>query len=283
MPQTIRLVTRADDLGSFRSANRAILEVYRHGIVRNASLLAIGHELDDAIRLLSDVDGLCVGCHASITSEWENVRWSPCAPAARIPALLDAHGHLVRHPREAAEQGADPEQVLLEVAAQLARLRALGVEPEYLDTHMRFDLLPGVADALDDFCRRESLLYASRVPDLARLARPAGLGRAGAVVAARRDAEPGRDRLIGHPACASRRGPPRRSRAGRHRRRARRRAADVLGAGGPGGRRRTGHRADPVRRRLSVRPRIAPGRAEASVAQPWEATPDDPQTDRPRP
>ncbi len=200
MPQTIRLVTRADDLGSFRSANRAILEVYRHGIVRNASLLAIGHELDDAIRLLSDVDGLCVGCHASITSEWENVRWSPCAPAARIPALLDAHGHLVRHPREAAEQGADPEQVLLEVAAQLARLRALGVEPEYLDTHMRFDLLPGVADALDDFCRRESLLYASRVPDLARLARPAGLGRAEAVVAALRDAEPGRYLLIGHPA-----------------------------------------------------------------------------------
>lgn len=200
MSDRILLVTRADDLGSFRSANRAILEVFRHGIVRNTSLMAIGHELQDAVDLLSGVDGLCIGCHASITSEWANVRWAPCAPPEKVPALLDAEGHLVHYPREADEQGADPDQILIEVAAQLARLRSLGVEPEYLDTHMRFDLLPGVEDALAGFCERESLLYASRVPDLQRLSRPAGMGRVEGVVAALREAAPGRYLLIGHPA-----------------------------------------------------------------------------------
>jgi len=200
MSDTVQLVTRADDLGSFRSANRAILDVFRTGIVRNTSLMAIGHELDDAVRLLNGVQGLCIGCHASITAEWANVRWAPCAPPEKIPALLDAHGHLVNYPREAAAQGADPEQILIEVAAQLAKLRSVGVEPEYLDTHMRFDLLPGVEDALAEFCERESLLYASRIPDLQRLSRPADLGKVEGVVAALGSVGPGRYLLIGHPA-----------------------------------------------------------------------------------
>lgn len=50
MPRTgIRLVTRGDDSGSCATANRAILDAHRHGILKNTSLIVSGPVLDDAV------------------------------------------------------------------------------------------------------------------------------------------------------------------------------------------------------------------------------------------
>ena len=158
-PEGVRLLARADDLGSFHSANRAILEAYRNGIVRNASLLAVAAHFEEAATMVRDEPGLCLGLHATITAEWDNVRWPPVLSPEQVPALVDEQGHLVRHPGEAQEQGVTAEQVLLEVEAQLGRARQAGLNIEYLDTHMGFSWLEGVHEGLAALCKREGLIY----------------------------------------------------------------------------------------------------------------------------
>jgi len=167
----VRLVTRADDLGSFHSANRASLEAYRDGLVRNVSLLVVGHCFDEAAEMVKAEKGLCLGLHATITSEWDTVRWPPVLPAERVPALVDKHGNLVQRVATANDQGATVEQIVAEVEAQLAKARDAGLGIEYLDTHMAFAWLEGVDAVMAALCRQEGLIYANAVPGLRRMPR----------------------------------------------------------------------------------------------------------------
>ena len=86
-----------------------------------------------------------------------------------VPALVDGQGHLVRQTGDAHEQGATVEQILAEVAAQLAKARDAGLNIEYLDTHMGFSWIDGVSGALAELCAREGLVYANGCGGLQRL------------------------------------------------------------------------------------------------------------------
>ena len=67
----------------------------------------------------------------------------------------------------------DPDEAYDEAAAQLRRLRALGLEIDYLDEHMGVGWLPGVRDRLSRLAEREGLVEADRFALLPRPARPA--------------------------------------------------------------------------------------------------------------
>ena len=47
------LITRADDFGSSHSANQAIYEVSKKGIVKNVSVMACAPYLEEAAEMLS--------------------------------------------------------------------------------------------------------------------------------------------------------------------------------------------------------------------------------------
>lgn len=63
-----RLVTRADDAGSSRSANRAIHQTATQGIARNISLMACGPQIEDAAKSLCDLDGVDFGLHVCLST-----------------------------------------------------------------------------------------------------------------------------------------------------------------------------------------------------------------------
>jgi hypothetical protein len=197
---TPRLIARADDYGSFRSANLAILETFRKGIVRNVSVLAVGHKFDEGASALTEAHGLCVGLHATIAAEWDNVRWPPVLPPGQVPALVDDAGDLVKTPVIAKEQGADPEQIIAEVAAQLDRCRSAGLAIEYLDTHMGFDWIDGVHEALADLCEREGILFANALEGLDRCPRSDSDDPLGALAEGISSMDGGTYLLVGHPA-----------------------------------------------------------------------------------
>jgi hypothetical protein len=71
----IRVVTRADDIGSYRSANRAAMDACDNGVLRNVSILVPAPHFDEAAEMFAPRKDLCVGLHACVTCEWENVRW----------------------------------------------------------------------------------------------------------------------------------------------------------------------------------------------------------------
>jgi len=85
----IRLLVRADDLGSFHAANLACIESYKNGIARSVELMVPCAWFPEAVKLLRENPGLDVGVHLAITSEWENIKWGP---KAYVPSLVDSNG-----------------------------------------------------------------------------------------------------------------------------------------------------------------------------------------------
>jgi chitin disaccharide deacetylase len=86
----IRLLVRADDIGSSHAANLACIQSYREGIARSVELMVPCPWFPQAVRLLQQNPGLDIGVHLVLTSEWENLKWRPLTHA---PSLVDADGY----------------------------------------------------------------------------------------------------------------------------------------------------------------------------------------------
>jgi YdjC-like protein len=132
------LIVRADDAGSSSSTNRAMLECLRAGVLKNVSVMVCPAAFDDFATLYlaerSSLPEHDLGIHATITSEWFAPRWGSVLGPDRVPSLLDDQGFFP--PRTDDHSNALLEEMLAEVAAQLAKMRAAKLEPQYLDTHM---------------------------------------------------------------------------------------------------------------------------------------------------
>jgi len=86
----IRLIVRADDIGSSHAANVACIQTYREGIVRSVEVMVPAPWFNEAVKMLCDNPKLDVGVHLTLTSEWENMKWGPVTEA---PSLVDDRGH----------------------------------------------------------------------------------------------------------------------------------------------------------------------------------------------
>jgi hypothetical protein len=195
----VRLVTRGDDSGSCPSANRAICDAYRDGILRNTSLMVCAPAFEQAAEMLLEVPGLEVGLHATVTAEWDAVRWGPVLGPDRVPSIVNADGTLPQTTQALHEMGAKPDEMMAEIQAQLDLARERGLEVRYADTHMGFGWIADMDERMARFAEREGLVY-----------RPEGLGRLPDVegefadvverLIARLDAAgPGTYLVVGHP------------------------------------------------------------------------------------
>jgi len=156
--QPLELIVRADDIGTARSVNLGVLDAVENGIVRNVSVMAVGPELEHAATLFAARKDIAIGLHVTINAEWSQVRWRPAADPSSVSSLLETDGTFTREPMVLHERGFSISELRVEVEAQLRRLREVGFEPVYLDTHMGFDWLAGVSELLDAICQREGLV-----------------------------------------------------------------------------------------------------------------------------
>ena len=165
----IRLLTRADDAGSFETANRAIRDSAEAGIVRNVSVMASAPAFTHAVEELSGVEGLCVGVHATLTSEWDDPRWGPILPPEEVPSLVRGDGTFPATGQELADLDPDPTEVEKEITAQVDTIRDAGLAPTYLDVHMAIDWVRDL-DLIFDKVREQTGLVsgdnAERLPDV---------------------------------------------------------------------------------------------------------------------
>lgn len=155
-----KLIARADDFGSARAATAAILEAVRAGyLVRNVSCMAPGPYLAEGAEALAALaDRVDIGLHLTVNAEWDPIKWAPCAPPEKIPALLNANGQFYPSGEELAAVAPPVEQVLCEAEAQLDRMTRLGLPVSYLDGHMFPDrFVPGLGDALRQWCAGKGL------------------------------------------------------------------------------------------------------------------------------
>jgi predicted glycoside hydrolase/deacetylase ChbG (UPF0249 family) len=129
------LIVHADDLGAAHSVNRASIKALESGLVTSASIMVPCPWLPEIAAYARAHPGTDFGLHLTLTSEWSLYRWGPVLGKERVPSLLDGSGYL--YPVEdAAAAHMDIKEVEAEIRAQIARARALGIQPTHLDSHM---------------------------------------------------------------------------------------------------------------------------------------------------
>jgi predicted glycoside hydrolase/deacetylase ChbG (UPF0249 family) len=138
----IRLIVRADDIGSTHGSNLGCIKSYQDGIVRSVEIMVPCAWFPEAVRMLNENPGLDVGVHLTFTSEWENVKWRPLTHA---PSITDEDGFFFpmiwpndRFPENQTLKGSDwkLEEIEAEMRAQIELATRHIPQVSHLSCHM---------------------------------------------------------------------------------------------------------------------------------------------------
>ena len=161
-PAAPRLIIRGDDMGFSHSGNLALIQCYREGIETSIEVIAPSPWFPEAARLLNEPanQGVDVGVHLCLTSEWDNVKWRPLTPA---PSLVDADGYffpMVRpnknYPgRSIVENKWKLDEIEREFRAQIALVRKHVPRVSHVSAHMGCTTLAPEVTAMTKRVTRE--------------------------------------------------------------------------------------------------------------------------------
>ena len=125
----------SDDLGMHHDANVGTIRSIEEGVVTSASTMMPCSWVPMWAEWMRENPDFDNGIHLTLTSEWRNYRWGPVAGAENVPTLVDPDGYLWRSVAEVV-QHADPDHVEMEIRAQIAKARRMGLPITHLDSHM---------------------------------------------------------------------------------------------------------------------------------------------------
>lgn len=134
------LIVNVDDVGLSAGANRAAVESIEAGIASSCSLMVPAPAARTAMEGLRDRPEIPFGIHLTLVCDFPAHPWSPLAPKARVPSLLDRTGELFSpDDKELLIEQARVEEVELELRAQIDTVLAAGLAPTHLDWHCLAD------------------------------------------------------------------------------------------------------------------------------------------------
>lgn len=81
-----RLLIRGDDIGGSHASNVGIITTFTEGIERTAEVMVVGPWFPEAVELLRANEGLDVGVHIVLTSEWDGYKWRPMTECPSLSA-----------------------------------------------------------------------------------------------------------------------------------------------------------------------------------------------------
>ena len=160
-----KLLWRCDDFGSATGANEGILRLARLGLPINVSVLICGPAARVGLEELASLGShVCLGIHAAINSEWVEVKWGPVGRATRSTPLVDANGHF--HPDYDVILKQPAEMLATEVEAQIETAKTWDIPFAYMDEHMCFAWVEGVAPHLKRLAAKHGLIFNRDIPGL---------------------------------------------------------------------------------------------------------------------
>ena len=129
------VIFHADDIGMCGATVDAYADLLDVGALTSAALMVPCPAAAEGAAVARRYPHADLGVHLTITSEWDVLRWGPVSTRDPASGLLDAEG---RFPRtvQAVQATARPDAVRSELAAQVSRARAWGVDITHVDSHM---------------------------------------------------------------------------------------------------------------------------------------------------
>ena len=134
-PEDKVLMVHADDIGMSHSVNVATIEALKKGLVTSGSIMVPCPWFPEIAEYFRQHPELDLGLHLTLTSEWKYLRWRPVAPIDKVRGLLDPDGYMWRSEIQTAMK-ATPQEIEIELRAQIDKALAAGLKPTHLDTHM---------------------------------------------------------------------------------------------------------------------------------------------------
>jgi chitin disaccharide deacetylase len=162
---TIKLLVRADDIGSSHAANRACIDAYTDGIARSVEVMVNCSWFPEAAEMLRQHPGYDAGVHLMLTSEWDNVKWRPLTYA---PSLVDENGYFFpmvwpndNYPPERTLRDANwkIEEIEQELRAQIEMAIKHIPQLSHISSHMGFTSMDPTVEALVDKLAKEYELH----------------------------------------------------------------------------------------------------------------------------
>ena len=177
--EEIRLLVRADDIGSFHAANLGCIDSYQNGIARSVEIMPPCAWFPEAVKMLNENPGYDVGIHLTLTSEWSNTKWRPLT---NCPSLVDKDGYFFpmvwknpNFPENSSIQESNwkIEEIEQELRAQIELSLKHIAQISHLSTHMGFSGLdPKIGELVNQLAKE----YQIEV-DLSEVKRFPGWGR----------------------------------------------------------------------------------------------------------
>ena len=140
-------VVHVDDIGMCHSANVGAFEALENGPATCGSMMVPCPWFLEAAGRARANPRFDLGVHLTLNAEWSEYRWGPVAGRSRVPSLCDKGGYLPRSVIEVLKS-ARPEEVEIELRAQIDLALAAGVDVTHLDSHMGTVFFPQFFDLL---------------------------------------------------------------------------------------------------------------------------------------
>jgi len=127
------LIVHADDVGMTHAVNAATIKALEGGLVNSASIMVACPWFPEIAEYAKAHPEADFGLHLTLTSERVYYRWGPVAPRDKVTSLVDENGYF--HHDWTATTRIEPNEVELELRAQIERAYAMGIRPTHLDSH----------------------------------------------------------------------------------------------------------------------------------------------------
>jgi predicted glycoside hydrolase/deacetylase ChbG (UPF0249 family) len=132
----IQLIVQGDDFGMCHAVNTGTVRAFTDGVLTQSSTMVACPWFFEAAALAGE-HGLPLGIHATLTCEWDGLRWGPITGGR---SLVGDDGTF--HRTVAGAAGADADEATAELEAQTERFRSAGLDLTYYDVHMGLSQLP---------------------------------------------------------------------------------------------------------------------------------------------
>ena len=141
-----RLIINADDFGSSREVNEAVILAHRRGILTSTSLMVSGEAFEHAVTLAKENPSLAVGLHVTCAAG------RPVLRPSKIPHVAGKNGSFPSDPALAGLRyffsRRARQELFDEIDAQFERFCESGLSFSHVDSHCHMHVHPVVLDAI---------------------------------------------------------------------------------------------------------------------------------------